>query len=176
VRACTVHGAFPSTRLLTRTYPRRPPAVPTAPPLFASAVTLPRFWCTARPPFCAFRRPFPTPILTQLLLTNGAFLSIKYRALAIAPHLNRRSDAMLPIEEAIIEKLRSGPCSFDEVVTGLPNFSWGEIFTAVDCMSRDRRVFLRQLGYSTYEISLGSRHTEFSSATSENGMQSSLSG
>jgi hypothetical protein len=83
---------------------------------------------------------------------------------------------MLPIEEAIIEKLRGGPCCFDEVVTGLSNFSWGEVFVAVDCMSRDGRVFLRQLGYSTYQISLGSRHTEFSSATSEKGMQSSLSG
>lgn len=83
---------------------------------------------------------------------------------------------MLPIEEAIIEKLRSGPCCFDEVVTHLPNFSWGEIFVAVDCMSRDGRVLLRQLGYSTYQISLGSRHTEFSSATSAKGMQSSLSG
>jgi hypothetical protein len=83
---------------------------------------------------------------------------------------------MLPIDEAIVEKLRSGPCCFDEVVTYLPNFSWGEIFVAVDCMSRDGRVFLRQLGYSTYEISLGSRRTEFSSATSEKGMQARLSG
>jgi hypothetical protein len=82
---------------------------------------------------------------------------------------------MLPIEEAIIEKLRSGPCCFDDVVTGLPNFSWGEIFVAVDGMSRDGRVFLRQLGFSTYQISLGSRCTEFSSA-SEKGMQASLSG
>ena len=63
---------------------------------------------------------------------------------------------MLPIEDAIMEKLRSGPCCFDEVVIALPNFSWGEIFVAVDCMSRDGRVFLRQLGYSTYQISLGS--------------------
>jgi hypothetical protein len=83
---------------------------------------------------------------------------------------------MLPIEDAIIEKLRSGPCCFDDVVISLPNFSWGEVFAAVDCMSRDGRVFLRQLGYSTYQISLGSRRTEFSSATSEKGMQSSLSG
>jgi hypothetical protein len=29
---------------------------------------------------------------------------------------------MLPIEEAIMEKLRSGPCCFDNVVTGLPNW------------------------------------------------------
>jgi hypothetical protein len=62
---------------------------------------------------------------------------------------------MLPIEEAIIIRLRSGPCCFDEIVTGLPDFSWREIFTAVDCMSRDGRVFLRKLGFSTYEISLG---------------------
>ena len=61
---------------------------------------------------------------------------------------------MTHIEEAIIEKLRSGPCCFDEVVTHLPNSSWGEIFVAVDCMSRDGRVLLRQLGYSTYEIAL----------------------
>ena len=64
---------------------------------------------------------------------------------------------MLPIEEAIMEKLRSGPCCFDEVVTYLPNFSRAEIFVAVDCMSRDGRVVLRQLGYLTYEISLGSQ-------------------
>jgi hypothetical protein len=84
---------------------------------------------------------------------------------------------MLPLEEAIVEKLRhDGPCYFDDVVAGFPNFSWGQIFVAVDCMSRDGRVFLRQLGYSTYQVSLGSPHTEFSSATSEKGMQSSLSG
>jgi hypothetical protein len=83
---------------------------------------------------------------------------------------------MLPIDEAIIEKLRGGPCCFDEVVTGLSNFSWGEVFVAVDCMSMDGRVCLRQVGYSTYQVSLGSRRTEFSSATSEKGMQSPPSG
>ncbi len=63
---------------------------------------------------------------------------------------------MQPIDEAIIEKLRSGPCCFDEIVTGLPYFSWGEIFVAVDRMSRDRRVFLLRLGFFSYQISLGS--------------------
>ena len=68
------------------------------------------------------------------------------------------------LEEAIVEKLRNdGPCCFDDVVAGLPNFSWGQLFVAVDCMSRDGRVFLRQLGYSTYQISIGSQRTEFSS-------------
>ena len=64
---------------------------------------------------------------------------------------------MLPIEEAIIEKLRSGPCCFDEVVTELSNFSWGEVFVAVDRMSRDGRLLLSQLGYSTYEVALRSQ-------------------
>ena len=64
-----------------------------------------------------------------------------------------------------MEKLRSGPCCFDEVVTYLPNFSWGEIFVAVDCMSRDGRVVLRQLGSSTYQISLSARFA-YASATS----------
>ena len=72
---------------------------------------------------------------------------------------------MLSIEEAIMEKLRSGPCCFDEFVTYLPNFSWGGIFVAVEWMSRDGRVVLRQLGYSTYQISLGSQFA-YASSTS----------
>jgi len=65
---------------------------------------------------------------------------------------------MAPIEEAIVEKLReSGPCCLDDVVMYLPNFSWGQIFLAVDRMSRDRRLLVRQLGFSTYQISLHSQ-------------------
>jgi hypothetical protein len=81
---------------------------------------------------------------------------------------------MLPIEAAIIEKLRSGPCCFDDVVTGLPNFSWGEVFVAVDRMSRDGRVFLRQLGYSSYQISLDSQFA-YSSSTSGQMVQTARS-
>ena len=65
---------------------------------------------------------------------------------------------MTPIEQAIIEKLRiSGPCCLEEVLTHLPDFSWGEIFAAVDRMSRDGRLLLHQLGYSTYQIALPSQ-------------------
>ena len=65
---------------------------------------------------------------------------------------------MMPIEEAIIDTLRrSGPCCLDDVVTCLSTFSWGEVFFAVDRMSRDGRVLLRQLGYSTYQIALRSQ-------------------
>jgi len=63
----------------------------------------------------------------------------------------------MSIEQAIIEKLRrSGPCCLDDIVAYLPNLSWGEVFLAIDRMSRDGRLLLRQLGYSTYQIALGS--------------------
>ncbi len=65
----------------------------------------------------------------------------------------------MPVEEAIVETLRrSGPCCLDDVVAYLPTFSWGEVFVAVDRMSRDGRVLLHQLGYSTYQIAL---HSQF---------------
>ena len=45
---------------------------------------------------------------------------------------------MPSIEEAIIEKLRSGPCCFDDVVTDLSNFSWGEVFVPwIACRGTD---------------------------------------
>lgn len=63
---------------------------------------------------------------------------------------------MTQIEEAIIEKLRSsGPCCLDDVIVHLStHYSWGEVFLAVDRMSRNERLLLRQLGYSTYQILL----------------------
>ena len=65
---------------------------------------------------------------------------------------------MLPIEEAVVETLQSsGPCCLDDVVTYLPNLTWGEVFVAVNRMSRDGPLLLRQLGYSTYQIALRSQ-------------------
>jgi hypothetical protein len=73
---------------------------------------------------------------------------------------------MMPIEAAIVETLqRSGPCCLDDVVTSLPNSSWGEVFAAVDRMSRDGRILLRQRGYSTYQLSLGSQFSHSSSTS-----------
>jgi hypothetical protein len=64
---------------------------------------------------------------------------------------------VLPIEEAIIEKLRKdGPCSLDDMVTYLSSFDFGEIFITVDRLSSDGRVLLRHRGDSTYQLSLGS--------------------
>lgn len=72
---------------------------------------------------------------------------------------------MTPIEEAIVEKLReSGPCGLDVVVTSLSNSSWGEVFAAVDRMSRDGRLALHQYSYSVYQISLGSQFSHSASS------------
>ena len=59
-------------------------------------------------------------------------------------------------EERIIEILQTtGPCTLDEVSRFFhPNLSWSDVFVAVDQMSRDGRVSLRQVGYSTYQIAL----------------------
>jgi hypothetical protein len=65
---------------------------------------------------------------------------------------------VMSIEEDILELLRiRGPCGLDDVVTYRPDLSWGEVFRALDRMSRDGRVVLRQLGYSTYQIALYSQ-------------------
>ena len=49
---------------------------------------------------------------------------------------------MTPMEEVILEELRgSGPCSLDDVVTFLPHLNWGEVFVAVNRLSRDIPFF-----------------------------------
>ncbi len=78
---------------------------------------------------------------------------------------------MLSIEETVTEKLRrSGPCCLDDLVMHLsPFYSWGAVFLAVDRMSRDGRLLLRQLGGSTYEIVLRSQFAYSRSASSQTG-------
>ena len=71
------------------------------------------------------------------------------------------------IEEAVAETLhRSGPCSLEDVATSLPNVSWGEVFLAVDRMSRNGQVSHLQLGCSTYLITLRSQFAQLDPATS----------
>ena len=83
----------------------------------------------------------------------------------------------MPVEEVIMEQLRlHGPCCLDDVVTYLPNFSWGEVFLAVDRMSRDGRVSLLQLGCSTYQIILRSQFSLSSSTSGQKELESSLIG
>ena len=77
---------------------------------------------------------------------------------------------MIPVEEAIFEKLRrSGPCCPDDVVTYLPHLNWEEVFVAINRLSRDRRLLLRQISYSTYQIALHSQVSPSSSPSGRNG-------
>jgi hypothetical protein len=78
---------------------------------------------------------------------------------------------MLSIEEAIVDTLqRRGPCCLEDVRMSLPNVSRGEVFLAVDRMSRHGRVSLLQLGDSTYQITLRAQFGQLASATSQKGM------
>jgi len=72
-------------------------------------------------------------------------------------------------EEAVLETLqRTGPCGIDDLVIQLPNLSWGEVFLAVDQMSRDGRLLLRPLGSSSYQITLPSELTSPHSPSRQN--------
>jgi hypothetical protein len=56
-------------------------------------------------------------------------------------------------EQIVIDTLRStGPCFLDDLIISLSHLSWTDIFMAVDRMSRDGRVSLRQVSYSKYEV------------------------
>jgi len=115
---------------------------------------------------------------TAHAISLGTFLGFTRRIPVIihrttAPHFNGRFSAMRHIEAAIVETLqRSGPCCLDDVVMYLPNFSWGEVFLAVDRMSRDGRLLLRQLGGSTYQIELRSQ-LAYSHSASQSGQTTS---
>ena len=101
----------------------------------------------------AFRRPFLTPRLAPFLLPIQR-VRCRMRN-TLRPSLQQEVNTMLPLEEAIVERLqKGGPCCLDDVVTYLPNSSWEEIFLAVDRMSRNGRLSLLQIGYSTYLIRL----------------------
>jgi hypothetical protein len=57
------------------------------------------------------------------------------------------------LDEVVIDKLQSrGPCFLEDLVKSLPALSWGQVFSAVDRMSKNGRLWLRQVGYSTYAV------------------------
>jgi hypothetical protein len=51
----------------------------------------------------------------------------------------------------------NGACSLDELVDALPDFSWNQIFAAVDSMSRDGRLRLVHPHRFGVQISLQKR-------------------
>lgn len=51
----------------------------------------------------------------------------------------------------VLDMLEStGPSSLDDLVTDLAAMSWAKVFVAIDRMSREGRLLLRQVGYSSY--------------------------
>ncbi len=61
------------------------------------------------------------------------------------------------VEEALVTELEArGPSRLDDLVVRLPEYSWNEIFIAVDRLSRDGRVAIRRMASSGYEVSLPS--------------------
>lgn len=59
------------------------------------------------------------------------------------------------IESAILQGLvRRGPCTVDELVQRLPDYSWNQVFTTVDRLSRGSVLILRRPTTFQYVISL----------------------
>jgi hypothetical protein len=80
---------------------------------------------------------------------------------------------MIPIDGSadknVIETLPStDPCSLDDLVMQLPTLNWNVGFVAVDRMSRDGRLLVRQLGYSSYQVTLSPQLAQIGPITLQN--------
>jgi hypothetical protein len=63
------------------------------------------------------------------------------------------------MEEAVLDRLQSsGPCSMEDLVMQLPNFSWSQVFLTVDRMSRVGLLLLQRRTGSAYYVALPSQH------------------
>ncbi len=59
------------------------------------------------------------------------------------------------IEKNVLQNLEQrGPCSIEEMVKRLPGYTWNQVFTAVDRLSRDARVTLQHPSPFEYQISI----------------------
>ena len=61
------------------------------------------------------------------------------------------------LENAILRELiRLGPCAFDDLARSLREYSWNQVFAAVDRLSRQGRLALRRPGRFGFVVSLPS--------------------
>ena len=51
---------------------------------------------------------------------------------------------------------QAGPCTLESLLTRLSEFSWSEIFSVVDQLSREGSLVLRRPARSGYEVSIPS--------------------
>jgi hypothetical protein len=64
------------------------------------------------------------------------------------------------IDSALIQGLAQlGPCTFDELVRALPEYTWKQVFTAVDRLSRSGVIRLRHPTLFEYVVTLEAPHT-----------------
>jgi len=62
----------------------------------------------------------------------------------------------LTIESAIrLHLIQDGPCTLETLLNRLSQFSWSEIFSVVDQLSREGSLVLRRPGRFGYELSIG---------------------
>lgn len=61
------------------------------------------------------------------------------------------------IESKILRELRlCGPCDIEELVRRLPRYSWNQVFTTVDRLSRQAKLTLRHPTRFEYVVSIAS--------------------
>jgi hypothetical protein len=64
------------------------------------------------------------------------------------------------IESAIRQQLsRVGTCSLDELAAQLPGYSWAQVFSAVDRLTREGTVSLKHQAPFQYFLSLASKRS-----------------
>lgn len=62
----------------------------------------------------------------------------------------------MTVQSAIRTQLmREGPCTLESLLTRLSQFSWSEIFSVVDQLSREGTLVLRRPARFGYEVSIG---------------------
>jgi predicted transcriptional regulator len=70
------------------------------------------------------------------------------------------------IESAILQRLaRRGPCTIDELTQRLPDYSWNQVFTSLDRLSRERFLTLRRPSTFQYVVSLNAQTAADSDVT-----------
>ena len=62
----------------------------------------------------------------------------------------------MTVQSAIrMQLMREGPCTLESLLTRLSQFSWSEIFSVVDQLSREGTLVLRRPARFGYEVSIG---------------------
>lgn len=64
------------------------------------------------------------------------------------------------IESAILDDLsQAGPCSMDELVRRLPHFTWNQVFSVLDRLSRDGKLHIQSKRRFEYIVSVAGHDT-----------------